>query len=295
MSDGNRDLPIPASQGKAPRGARSNHRQPASLRDPETSRTSLPVIVRREHPAEQWLADGIDTAGGERQGQQRPASGCRTVPAPRLYAASSKWDVVAAPAMEIIAYLLLRRGCWKNVLGVVSYLVFDVLVLWCAFLAVHTNPVPGFPIVIMAYIIGALGGSLPLPAAAGTIGGMAGMLILYGVASHSALAAVLLHQAIGLLVPLTGGAIAYTILRHRFGPIHLDAASDPVAPQTRARRAVSVVRDQPLLPLRCRPERRLANPLSPLRGPRRSRTRVDDQGDPCRRRGTCRRNVRLVR
>jgi uncharacterized membrane protein YbhN (UPF0104 family) len=137
-----------------------------------------------------------------------------------------------AAAVEDTKGLLLRRGCWKNVLGVVSYLVFDVLVLWCAFFAVHANPVPGIPIVIMAYIIGALGGSLPLPAAAGTIGGMAGMLILYGVASHAALAAVLLHQAIGLLVPLIGGAIAYAILRHRFGPIRAGAASEPVTPQT---------------------------------------------------------------
>ena len=140
-----------------------------------------------------------------------------------------------AAAVEDTKRLLLRRDSWKNVLGIVSYLLFDVLVLWCAFLAVHANPVPGFPVVILAYIIGALGGSLPLPAAAGTIGGMAGMLILYGVASHTALAAVLLHQAIGLLVPLFGGAIAYAILRHRFGPIHLGGASDSVAPQTGTR------------------------------------------------------------
>jgi uncharacterized membrane protein YbhN (UPF0104 family) len=139
-----------------------------------------------------------------------------------------------AAAVEDTKRLLFRRGAWTTVLAVVSYLVFDVLVLWCAFLAVHANPVPGLPIVIMAYIIGALGGSLPLPAAAGTIGGMAGMLILYGVASHAALAAVLLHQAIALLVPLIGGAIAYTVLQHRFGPIHLGAATDPVAPQTDA-------------------------------------------------------------
>jgi uncharacterized membrane protein YbhN (UPF0104 family) len=49
---------------------------------------------------------------------------------------------------------------------------------------------------------------------------MAGMLILYGVDHNSAIAAVLLHQAIALLVPLTGGGIAYAILRHRFGSIH---------------------------------------------------------------------------
>jgi hypothetical protein len=87
----------------------------------------------------------------------------------------------------------------------------------------------------MAYVIGALGGSLPLPAGAGTIGGVAGMLIVYGVPHGPAIAAVLLHQAIGLIVPVIGGAIAYTILRRRLGPIRPTAASDPVTPQTGAR------------------------------------------------------------
>ncbi len=124
-----------------------------------------------------------------------------------------------ANAVDDTERLLLNRGSWRSVLGVVAYLGFDVLVLWTAFLAIHAHPVPGFAIVIMAYIIGALGGSIPLPASIGTIGGIAGMLILYGVAHNAAIAAVLLHQAIGLLVPLTGGGIAYAILRRRVGPI----------------------------------------------------------------------------
>jgi uncharacterized membrane protein YbhN (UPF0104 family) len=136
-----------------------------------------------------------------------------------------------ADAVQDTERLLFHRGAWTTVLGVMAYLGFDVAILWCAFLAVHANPVPGFPIVLMAYIIGALGGSIPLPAAAGTIGGMAGMLILYGVARDAALAAVLLHQAIGLLVPLIGGAIAYAILRRRFGPILPRATKDSVIQQ----------------------------------------------------------------
>jgi uncharacterized membrane protein YbhN (UPF0104 family) len=124
-----------------------------------------------------------------------------------------------AHAVDDTRRLLLHRGSWKSVLGVVAYLGFDVFVLWSAFLAIHAHPVPGFAIVIMAYIIGALGGSIPLPASAGTIGGIAGMLILYGAAHNAAIAAVLLHQAIGLLVPLAGGAIAYAILRRRVGPL----------------------------------------------------------------------------
>ncbi len=124
-----------------------------------------------------------------------------------------------ASAVDDTRRLLLHRGSWTSVLGVMAYLGFDVFVLWTAFLAIHAHPVPGFAIVIMAYIIGALGGSIPLPASAGTVGGIAGMLILYGVGHNAAIAAVLLHQAIGLLVPLAGGGIAYVILRRRVGPL----------------------------------------------------------------------------
>ena len=164
--------------------------------------------------------------------------------APRLSAAAnrrqSKHPKIAtaittvADAVEDTKQLLIHRDAWVPVVGIVGYLIFDVLVLWFAFKTVNANPVPGFGVVIMGYIIGALGGSLPLPAAAGTIGGVAGMLIVYGVAHNVALAAVLLHQAIGLLVPLIGGAIGYAILRHRLGPIRERAASDPGAAQTTA-------------------------------------------------------------
>lgn len=124
-------------------------------------------------------------------------------------------------AVEDTRRLLLDPRAWVPVLGAIAYFGFDVLVLWLAFLAVHANPVPGFAIVAMAYIVGALGASIPLPAAAGSIGGMAGMLILYGVVHNTALAAVLLHQAIALLVPLIGGAIAQASLHRRLGALHL--------------------------------------------------------------------------
>jgi uncharacterized membrane protein YbhN (UPF0104 family) len=117
--------------------------------------------------------------------------------------------------------LMSQRGSGNTVLGAVAYLGFDLLILWLALRAVHAHPSPGFAVVVMAYIIGALGGSLPLPASVGTIGGIAGMLIVYGVHHNPAVAAVLLHQAIGLLVPLVGGAIAYLIIRRQLGPVPL--------------------------------------------------------------------------
>jgi uncharacterized membrane protein YbhN (UPF0104 family) len=130
-----------------------------------------------------------------------------------------------ADAVDDTKRLLFRRGASTGVLGVLAYLSFDVVVLWTAFLAIHAQPFPGLAIVVMAYIIGALGGSLPLPASAGTVGGIGGMLIVYGVGHNAAIAAVLLHQAIGLLVPLAGGGVAYTTLRRRVGPV-IHRASD---------------------------------------------------------------------
>lgn len=124
-----------------------------------------------------------------------------------------------ADAVHDTERLLVHRGAWASVVGVLAYLGLDVLVLWTAFLAIHANPAPGVAVVVMAYIIGALGGSVPLPASAGTVGGMGGMLILYSVGHNAAIAAVLLHQAVGLLVPLAGGGISYAILRRRYGPI----------------------------------------------------------------------------
>jgi uncharacterized membrane protein YbhN (UPF0104 family) len=134
-----------------------------------------------------------------------------------------------ADAVKDTEHLFLHRGRSKAVLGAQAYLWFDVSVLFIALVAVHAHPVPTFAVVVLAYIIGALGGSLPLPAGLGTIGGIVGMLILFGVAHTPAIAAVLVYQAIGLLVPLGGGAIAYLFLRRRLGPIKADEATAPAA------------------------------------------------------------------
>src|SRR5207237_10892329 len=99
-------------------------------------------------------------------------------------------------AVENTERLLLHRRDYRAVLGAVAYLGLDVLVLWIAFLAVDANPVPGFGVIVMAYIIGALGGSLPLPGGIGTIGGMAGVFILFGVGRDAAVSAVLLYPAV---------------------------------------------------------------------------------------------------
>ena len=127
---------------------------------------------------------------------------------------TSLGDAVAATEQ-----ILFHRERATALLGALGYLGFDILVLWTAFVAIGAHAVPSLGVVVIAYIIGALGGSVPLPAGIGAVGGMAGMLILFGVGRNVAIAAVLLYEAVGLLVPLIGGSIAYLLLRRRFGPM----------------------------------------------------------------------------
>ena len=132
--------------------------------------------------------------------------------------------------------LVFRRSDWRSLSGAVAFLGFDVLVLWVAFYAVNAHTVPAFAPVLMAYIIGALGGSLPLPAGLGAIGGIAGTLVLYGADANAAAGAAVLYGAVGLIVPFVGGVIAYLLLRREIAAARAthsaDARSEAAADHT---------------------------------------------------------------
>src|SRR5436305_5362255 len=138
----------------------------------------------------------------------------------------AKGITTLAAAVDSTKRMLRHRGSTKIVLGAVAYLGFDMAVLQGAFVAIHAHPVPTFAVVSMCYLIGGLAGSIPLPANLGAVGGMAGMLIVYGVKHNDAAAAVVLYQAIGFLVPLIGGGIAYLFLRREFGSMDGDEPDD---------------------------------------------------------------------
>jgi uncharacterized membrane protein YbhN (UPF0104 family) len=187
------------------------------------------IFVGERNPLLTWLPAGVAAAGiggallltrlGAKRAQALDARH------PKL-AASIGSLVTAADATDRI---LFHHGSQRSVLGAIAYLGFDALVLWTAFLAIGANPVPGFATVVIAYIIGALGGSIPLPAGIGAVGGIAGMLILYGVGRNAAIAAVLLYEAVGLIVPLIGGGLAYLFLRREFGPMKSVRDAPPAA------------------------------------------------------------------
>ena len=146
---------------------------------------------------------------------------------PRLRAGHAKLAKAVstlALAVENTRTMLRSHGSGRIVLGAVAYLGFDLLVLQGSFVAIDVHPLPTFAVVSMSYLIGGLGGSIPLPANLGAVTGMAAMLIAYGVDHSDAIAAVVLYQAIGFVVPLIGGAIAYVFLRGQFGPLPMGRA-----------------------------------------------------------------------
>jgi uncharacterized membrane protein YbhN (UPF0104 family) len=180
---------------------------------------ALGILGHQSNPLLTWLPASVAAAGIAaalvlgRRGVKRAQS-----LAPRHPKLAESIGSLAG-AVDATRRILFHRGSRRSVLGAVAYLGFDVLVMWTAFIEIHANPVPAFAAVAMAYIIGALGGSIPLPAGIGAVGGIAGMLVVYGVARDAATAAVLLYEAVGLLVPSIGGGIAYLFLRREFGPM----------------------------------------------------------------------------
>jgi uncharacterized membrane protein YbhN (UPF0104 family) len=110
---------------------------------------------------------------------------------------------------------VLRHGDVRVIAGSLGYWIFDNLVLWATFHAVGTTP--PFTVVLMAYLIGQLGGLLPIPGGIGGIdGGLIGTFVVYGVPAAPTAAAVLAYRLILFWLPLLAGAIAFNSLRKGF-------------------------------------------------------------------------------
>jgi len=130
------------------------------------------------------------------------------------------------------ALALIRRREWR-LLGAVGYCLFDALVLYVCLVAY--GPTPTFWAVAMAYLVGLLGNSIPIPAGLLAVeGGLIGMLVLFHVRPVSAVvAAVVTYRAISLWVPALIGSIAFFGLRREIGE-PLGAAAEGTASETAA-------------------------------------------------------------
>ncbi len=110
------------------------------------------------------------------------------------------------------AVAMLRAGDALLICGLIAYLVFDVMILWASFHAF--GAAPALAIVWIAYLIGELGGLIPVPGGIGGVdAGLVGTLVLYHVPITVATSAVLAYRAIALWVPAVLGAGAFAALR----------------------------------------------------------------------------------
>jgi uncharacterized membrane protein YbhN (UPF0104 family) len=98
------------------------------------------------------------------------------------------------------------------VAGAIGYWAFDNAVLWATFHAFGAD-VP-LTVILMGYLIGQLGGLLPIPGGVGGIdGGLIGTLIVYGAPAAATAAAVLAYRVILFWLPLLVGGVAFAALR----------------------------------------------------------------------------------
>jgi uncharacterized membrane protein YbhN (UPF0104 family) len=105
---------------------------------------------------------------------------------------------------------------WR-LLGAVAYWLLDNLVLYAALAAF--GHAPSVWVVAMAYLVGMLANSVPVPGGFLAVeGGLVGMLVLFGAHPASAvIAAVVVYRAISLWIPAVIGSLAFISLRREIG------------------------------------------------------------------------------
>ena len=111
---------------------------------------------------------------------------------------------------------LIRERDWR-LSGAVAYWLFDNLVLYAALAAF--GHAPSLWVVAMAYLVGMLANTVPVPGGFVAVeGGLVGMLLAFGAHPGSVvIAAVVLYRAISLWIPAVIGSLAFLSLRREIG------------------------------------------------------------------------------
>jgi uncharacterized membrane protein YbhN (UPF0104 family) len=126
---------------------------------------------------------------------------------------------------------VLRRRDWRVIAGSLGYWAFDNAVLWACFRAFGESP--AITLVLMGYLIGQLGGLLPIPGGIGGIeGGLIGTLIVYGLPAAVTAAAVLAYRVILFWLPLLLGVVAFAALRRGLDDPERPDLCDPFGRRT---------------------------------------------------------------
>lgn len=120
--------------------------------------------------------------------------------------------VPTAAATGVRTAIALVRGGDPGLLGALIWWGFDIATLWACFHAFGYAPDKG--VIVMAYFVGWIANTLPLPGGIGGVeGGLIGALSAFGVSVQGAVVAVLAYRAFSFWLPTLPGAIAYFQLR----------------------------------------------------------------------------------
>jgi uncharacterized membrane protein YbhN (UPF0104 family) len=166
---------------------------------------------------------------------------------------------------------LIRAGN-PGLLGAIMWWAFDIACLWACFEAFGDSP--AVAALVIAYFVGMLANTLPLPGGVGGVdGGMVGALIAFGVEPELALIAVLGYRGFAFWLPIVPGAVAYLGLRRTVSRWEREDAGEPAVP-SRAWKA-SVVSSTTRIssavsrrwPSRCRVPRTSLGPTTPSSSP----------------------------
>jgi uncharacterized protein (TIRG00374 family) len=120
---------------------------------------------------------------------------------------------------------LLRSRDALLIAGALGYMLFDVATLGVCFVA-FGDAVPPVGILLLAYIIGLIGGLIPIPGGIGGVdAGLIGTLVVYGVDPADAAVAVIAYRGIVLAVPALLGLPSLAMLRRRLKTEQHDIAA----------------------------------------------------------------------
>lgn len=141
--------------------------------------------------------------------RMKPLAGARRGRHLLARVASAPWAV--HDALGIAFSLIQERKPW--LLGAIAYWSFDIAALWTCFHAFGSPPTTA--VIVMAYFVGTLANSLPLPGGLGGVeAGMVGAFLAFGTHASLAILAVLSYRLISFWLPTLPGAAAYLQLRH---------------------------------------------------------------------------------
>ena len=164
----------------------------------------------------------------------RLGSGPRPFPGPDA-SRSERW--LSATRRAVVrgvgeARVIVRSADTRVIGGSIGYWFFDNAVLWATFHAFGLSP--PITVILMGYLIGQLGGLLPVPGGIGGIDlGLIGVLVAYGTSAAGTAAAVFAYHVILFWLPLIVGGIAFAMLRRNMpSPGEFDSCAPAIAAQS---------------------------------------------------------------